>query len=313
MWASLSTLAAAGVFKSDLRLVPVDLAFTGSGMIMSGVNGNYQYAGIRSRASFAPPLILEATVNAALSHGNAFELRLINVDGNQGIVLNGNLEPANRDYRGVWLGYTTGGQKLGDVPRTLFTREASLGAWYTIRYAIDKSGVGAIAMDDLQGARLANQTGLYVGAGPFFLVLAQWEGWPYSSGKNESVWGHIELSSPGKASAAVRELTPVAPDAQPSGVEHPSVTTGNPLQSTGVWLSFANGTGPRHRDTDLRQNCGDFSRVYVPLELGNRFIELCRREGKTCDRVCDWEGKMFACTATSRGGQRDGTRVALCR
>jgi hypothetical protein len=196
IWAPLPTLAGAPVFKSDLRPVPANLAFTSSGMIMSGVNGTYQYTGIQSRGSFAPPFILEATVRATMSHGNPFELRLVNADGSQGIVLNAHLEPADRGYGGVLLGHTTGGQKLGDVPRTLCARGASLGTWCTIRYAVDKSGVGTVVMKDFQGARLANQTGLVVGAGPFFLVLAQWEGWPHSPGKNEAAWGHIDLSSP---------------------------------------------------------------------------------------------------------------------
>jgi hypothetical protein len=313
MWALLPTLAHAPAFKSDLHLVPADLAFTSSGMIMSGVNGLYQYTGIQSRGSFAPPFILEATVRATMSHGNSFELRLVNADGSQGIVLNAHLEPANDDYLGVWLGHTTDGRRLGDVPRTLITREASLGAWCTIRYAIDGNGVGTVGMDDFRGTRLANQGGLHVGPGPFFLVLAQWEGWPHSPGKNEAVWGHVELSGPGKASAAVAGATPPAPGAHPSSAGAPSAVRANPLQSTGVWLGFSNPSGPKDREAELRQNCGDFSRVYVPLELGNGFIELCRQEDKTCDRVCDWEGRMMPCTALPRSGGRDATRVALCR
>ena len=278
-------------------------------MIMSGVNGTYQYTGIQSRRSFAPPLILEATVRATTSHGNAFELRLVNADSSQGIVLNLNLGGDS----GVWLGHTTDGLKLGDAQRTLVTPEASLAKWYTVRYAIDGSGAGTVVMDDSQGAQLASQTGLHVGAGPFFLVLAQWEGAPYSSGKNEAIWGHIELSSPSGASSAVGELAPPPSRAHTSGAEPPGFTTANPPQAPAVWLGFANGTGRKDREAELRRRCGDFRRVDVPLEWGNSPIEVCRREGKTCGGICDWEGRMFPCNAMSRGPLRDATRVALCR
>jgi hypothetical protein len=87
------------------------------------------------------------------------------------------------------------------------------------------------------------------------------------------------------------------------------------IQNQGsVWLGFANGTGPRDREAELRQNCStDFRRVFVPLPTGNRFTDLCGHEGMACERVCDWEGHSFSCNAVSRGGQRDSSRIALCK
>jgi hypothetical protein len=67
------------------------------------------------------------------------------------------------------------------------------------------------------------------------------------------------------------------------------------------------------RDLELRQNCGDFKRVYVPENLGNKFTALCGYLGQSCESVCDWEGTSFPCSAVSLGGRRDGTRIALCR
>jgi hypothetical protein len=80
-----------------------------------------------------------------------------------------------------------------------------------------------------------------------------------------------------------------------------------------IWFGFANGNAAQDRDLELRQNCGDFKRVYVPENVGNKFTDLCGHLGKTCVKVCDWEGTSFSCDSVSRGGQRDGTRVALCR
>jgi hypothetical protein len=80
-----------------------------------------------------------------------------------------------------------------------------------------------------------------------------------------------------------------------------------------TWLGFANGTVAQDRDVELRRNCGDFKRVYVPDSAGNRFPDLCGSVAKTCEKVCDWQGGILSCDAVSLGGNRDGTRVALCR
>ncbi len=80
-----------------------------------------------------------------------------------------------------------------------------------------------------------------------------------------------------------------------------------------VWLGFANETSPQDREAELRKNCGDFKRVFVPHDAGNKFTDLCRHEGKTCEKVCDWEGNSFSCSAVSLGRPRDGSRIALCR
>ena len=80
-----------------------------------------------------------------------------------------------------------------------------------------------------------------------------------------------------------------------------------------TWLGFANGNVVQDRDIELRRNCGDFKRVYVPDNAGNNFNDLCGYVSKTCERVCDWEGRSISCDAVSLGGNRDGTRVALCR
>ena len=82
---------------------------------------------------------------------------------------------------------------------------------------------------------------------------------------------------------------------------------------SGVWLGFANDAGSLEREPELRRNCGDFKRVYVPLDAGNKFTDLCSQVGKACEKVCDWEGTNFPCSAVSLGGRRDGSRVVLCR
>jgi hypothetical protein len=84
------------------------------------------------------------------------------------------------------------------------------------------------------------------------------------------------------------------------------------LQVVSSWLGFANRNAAHDRDAELRENCGDFRRLYVPDNLGNGFTSLCAYVGKNCTTVCDWKGQSWPCDAVSQGGRRDGTRVARC-
>jgi hypothetical protein len=61
---------------------------------------------------------------------------------------------------------------------------------------IDGRGTGVVSIEDRQRGILAKQSQLYVGTGPFFVVLAQWEGWPHTVGPNEAVWASVALSNP---------------------------------------------------------------------------------------------------------------------
>lgn len=111
-----------------------------------------------------------------------------------------------------------------------------------------------------------------------------------------------------------QETTPIRPSPGPLPTpDRGSNIAKDALESRGVWLGFANETVSQDRERELRKNCGQFNRISVPVNAGNTFVELCNRDGKTCDRVCDWQGTIFPCTTLSLGGRRDGTRVALCR
>jgi len=81
----------------------------------------------------------------------------------------------------------------------------------------------------------------------------------------------------------------------------------------GPWLGFTNETSPQDREAELRAKCGNFTRVYVPVQAGSRFTDLCTYLGRSCDRICDWQGRNLDCNTVSLGGVRDGTRLVLCR
>lgn len=120
-----------------------------------------------------------------------------------------------------------------------------------------------------------------------------------------------------------RTQTPQPQVVQQTGI--PSATSGSRpapvLESHGtaqpVWLGFANDTSPQDRESELRTHCGDFTRAYIPVGAGNNFAELCCLEGTSCDRVCDWEGRVLSCNTVSQGGRSDGSPVAssaeICR
>jgi len=135
---------------------------------------------------------------------------------------------------------------------------------------------------------------------------------------DRSAVGSIVLQQPG-VKTVVDNLVVSAPSTGPQGSSHgygsPEVNVPNSSNAYAgiIWLGFANGTGAQDRDDDLRRNCGQFQRVYVPESAGSRFTDLCRYLGKSCSRVCDWEGHTLSCDAVSMGGSRDGTRVVLCR
>jgi len=114
-----------------------------------------------------------------------------------------------------------------------------------------------------------------------------------------------QIGGDGQQAARVAANNPPASDT--------ALTASSP-ESAAEWLGFANETVSRDREAELHQNCGaDFRRVYVPHDAGNKFSDLCNYEGKTCEKVCDWEGRSFPCSAVSLGGRRDGTRIVLCR
>jgi hypothetical protein len=88
----------------------------------------------------------------------------------------------------------------------------------------------------------------------------------------------------------------------------------------GNWYGYANGTSPQDREQELRNHWGPFTRVTVPFNNGSIYPvtlgDLCRRMGKTCLKVGDWEGHEKGCDEFSQGAGgwpiRDGSRIVLC-
>jgi len=195
IWSTYGEVLNAHLLKADTKFVPVRIAFSSSGMSMAGVDDAYQSTGIQSMNSFSTPLILEAKVMGAIANGSPFALYLVRADGSQYLTVNGNLNTSNGGYYGFWLGYTGLGNYAGNAMRQVLSRAVSLRTWYVIRITVDAGGVGTVLVEDLQGSRVSAANNLDVGSGPFFVVLAQWEGMPFTRGPNESVWGKVRISA----------------------------------------------------------------------------------------------------------------------
>ena len=195
IWSTHGEVLNARILKADTRFVPVRLAFSSLGMSMAGVDGAHQSTGIQSVRSFSTPLTLEAEVMGTIANGNPFALYLVSADGGQYLTLNGHLDRGGRGPYSLELGYTGLGNDAGNAVRRELSRAVSLHARNVIQITVDARGVGTVVVGDPQGSRLAAENNLTVGAGPFFVVLAQWEGWPRTAGPNEAVWGKVTIST----------------------------------------------------------------------------------------------------------------------
>lgn len=195
LWKTRGDLLVARLLKADTRFVPVRLGFTNLGMTMAGVDGKYESTGIQSAKSFSAPFALEAKVMGTISNGNPFALYLLGADGTEYLAVNGNLGGSNDSYSGISIGHTGSGNDSGRENSVLLTRDASIDRWYIIRFVIDERGNGSVTIADGQGKVLGRQDHVYVGRGPYFVVLSQWEGWPHNVGRNEAIWASVSLSA----------------------------------------------------------------------------------------------------------------------
>jgi hypothetical protein len=185
------------------------LSFTSSGMRMSGITGTYQFTGIQSNQSFRAPFTLSATAEGTISNGNPFVLFLVSGDLHQLFSIRGTLN-ASTGYQGVWENVTIDGHTKSDFK---IYETPTTGIWYNIALTIDGNGNGSVTFSTATGKQLASSKIAGLGAGPFYVILAQREGAPYSVGPNEAIWSQVQLSRP------TGSIASVAPREQQSGEE----------------------------------------------------------------------------------------------
>jgi hypothetical protein len=188
----LQTLAANTSFLVPSTYEQPVLAFSGSGMSMSGTNADYQFTGVQSNASFTPPFTVQTTVEGTEDYGIAFEPYVISGDLSQYVSLSANLAPDSGYYG---MNVNTGALSNDGVGgNTLY--EGTVNTWYTVTIKFDGNGYAQVTLTDVNGNRLNYTPPFYVGTGPFYLVLAQREGTPNVPGPNAAIWQSVSVTTP---------------------------------------------------------------------------------------------------------------------
>jgi hypothetical protein len=115
-----------------------------------------------------------------IANGNAFALYIVSNDLQQGLPIEGNLNPQS-GYQGLSI---AGAKVLSDV---------STNQRYTIAVDVEATGATTVTFGDSRGNMLATKTVAPLGLGPFFVVLGQREGAPFTVGPNEALWSSAEV------------------------------------------------------------------------------------------------------------------------
>ncbi len=178
-------------------LLAPTLAFTPHGMAVSGVTGPFTFTGLQSTQAFAPPLALTAVVTGTRSSGNPFGLVLISASGTEFVDIAGNLNPENRPYYGIRFDVSGAPEGLGHyLGNTALVTAPRVGVAYTLHLSLEADGSCTATVLDPAGDVLGHAAGVGVGRGPFYVVLAQWEGGPRTPGPNVAIWRSLTLESP---------------------------------------------------------------------------------------------------------------------
>ena len=174
------------------RWVYPQISFSSVGLTMAGVNETYQFTAIQSIKSFSPPFTIRTIVRGSIANGNPFELDLASADLRQRVTVAGNINKRNRGYYGMWL--SVDGPGVDPLRHVSLFAAPDINLWYTITVAVDARGAGTVTLTDFAGTVLGSQAGLHVGTDPFFIVLAQFEGAPYTVGANVATWAQVQVS-----------------------------------------------------------------------------------------------------------------------
>ena len=171
---------------------PPRLQFSTSGMDMQGAGARNLFTGIQSVTSCEAPFSFETNVEGLTSNGNTFVVYLVSADASEGFSIEGNLNPKNTPFYGVFARNALGasnhhGQDIDPDP--------AVNSVYDVKMSVDANGSGVVT---LSGAGVPNGVTVpvgSVGSGPFYVVLGQREGGPKTVGTNDALWSNAVLSA----------------------------------------------------------------------------------------------------------------------
>lgn len=197
LWSTGTSLMKALAHKQSFLIssqwVAPQLRFSESGMTMSGVSNRYQFTGVQSNGDFRSPFIVEFTVRASVANGNPFMFFLVSRNSSEALSISGNMNSRNAGYYGIRL---TSGSGLASLLSSVLYPSPALNVRYSVRISVNAEGKGSVRLTSASGDLLGYLKNLPVGTGPFYLVLAQYEGLPNSgAGPNSATWGSIEVTA----------------------------------------------------------------------------------------------------------------------
>ncbi len=193
-------------------VVPLEPTFSSAGMEIAQVKGEDQVGTIQSNESFAPPFTTNATVEGTVSNGKPFIFSVVSADGTAGVAITGDLNPDNCDngsdcgnpdtcagvdseggcFYGIGVKTAIGGD-LVSQPKLYLT--PTVDVFYTMQISVDDSGNAQYNISE--DGRVLGESSTYIGTGPFYVILMQSEGYPYSgTGPNVAYWQSVSVSAP---------------------------------------------------------------------------------------------------------------------
>jgi choice-of-anchor C domain-containing protein len=210
------------------------LSFDGSYMDMQGVTTEERFTGIQSANAYSTPLEFETSVDGLEAHGNPFMIYLVNANGTEGFTVDGNPDSMNTPYYGLWGNDGIGADE--DNTPLLTPNDPSDGVVYNITMSIDGTGNGNVTVSySGAGATTTSLGNIGTTAGPFYVVLGQWEGVPnVGGGANEAAWYSANMNGSSTVTASLSTTSPTV-----AGVETVP-TSAVPASSVG---SSSSGSG----------------------------------------------------------------------
>jgi len=165
------------------------LLFDPNGLRMKGTVGYHQMTGLQSRRSFTPPFTVKAKVKSVACYGNSFVMFLVGENLKDHLDIFGNVSSVNGVHYGIWASDSR--NALQDLGTRLFPTPED-GKWYTLQVSISGPREGIITLQE-DDQLIYSEAGWEAGAGPFHLILGQWEGEPAKKGPNEAIWNYVRV------------------------------------------------------------------------------------------------------------------------
>ena len=213
LWATQSELLMRFAALKGFQHVPPALAFGPGGMRMYTPASPGRMTGMQSLGSFAAPFAFSAGVTGMAAQGVPFEVSLVSGDLSQWITIAGHLGGqrasaelvvgggfgrvfrggvalpfgASSPNYGIWLNYTGSGLPMSSLGYKFY--EAPLaGVSYSVNVSAGPDGTASVSLVNASGFSLAARSGLRLGSGPFYVVLAGREGPAYGN------WQSVQLN-----------------------------------------------------------------------------------------------------------------------